>query len=243
MTDEINRCETTHVDVKSGEAKCTAQWLLENRNIKGKVTHPITHNNKLTMFVCGEEGFADIAKEIRNAQKSIDLCCWGFDPAMELERGATGPWPRGETYGDLLIAAGRRGVQVRLLVWFDWVAKQAHKVTNMPGYTHDEYAWRFFGGRKKDAERLSAQNSLADLRAAIGDKEAPDDLGILKWLRKHAQNQDREIPMLAREEYCASWYQAAFAKYLENVEIRIHSADIRSIHRAISAESTKPSLP
>jgi phosphatidylserine/phosphatidylglycerophosphate/cardiolipin synthase-like enzyme len=242
MTDEINRRETTHVDATSGTAKCTAQWLLENRNIKGKVTHPITHNNKLTMFICGEEGFADIAKEIRNAKESIDLCCWGFDPAMELVRSKQGTWPRGETYGDLLIAAGKRDVKVRLLVWFDWVAKQAKKVTNMPGYTHDELAWRIDGGRKHNAERISAKSSLGDLRAAIDNKRAPDHMGILRWLRKNELLQGKEVPMQARKEYCASWYQAAFSNLLSNVEIRIHSGDIRAIHREMAMESMQPSF-
>ena len=51
MTEAINRTETTYVDARTGTARCTVQWLLENRNLKGKTTHPITHNNKLTMFI------------------------------------------------------------------------------------------------------------------------------------------------------------------------------------------------
>lgn len=73
MSDPIYRTETTHIDEVTRTATSSIQWFLENRFIAG--THPITHNNKLTVFICGKEGFADIAKEIKHAQHSIDIIC------------------------------------------------------------------------------------------------------------------------------------------------------------------------
>src|SRR5471032_2273184 len=142
MTDPLKRTETTHIDEVGREATSTVQWLLENRNKEGSITHPITHNNKLTMFMGGEEGFADIADQIAKAEGSIDICCWGFDPGMELVRENSATWPRGETYGDLLIAAGKRGVRVRLLVWYDPAAVEGNNPRNMPGHTHGQNYYR-----------------------------------------------------------------------------------------------------
>jgi hypothetical protein len=220
----INRVETTYVDTTTGSARCTAQWLLENRNLKGKTSHPITHSNKLTMFICGEEGFRDIANEIRNAQCSIDICCWGFDPGMELERKRNATWPRGDTYGDLLIAAGRRGVRVRLLVWFDWTAAKAGMARNAPGLTHDRHVWRLDGGLKPNAENLSAENSSAALRSLHAEaKTGKSD--PLKNQRGVFHFTEETIPLLARAEYCFSWYQAARGNLLKNIEVRLHNGD------------------
>ncbi|OFA01355.1 cardiolipin synthase [Janthinobacterium sp. HH107] len=162
MPESSGRIETTHIDEVGRTATSSLQWLLENRNLKGKATHPITHNNKLTLFICGQEGFADIAGEIAKAKHSIDLCCWGFDPGMELVRGNSATWPRGETFGDLLIAAARRHVRVRLLIWYDRIGSPM--VRNMPGYSHDASSW------KADAQRfddVSAKASLAMLHDAV----------------------------------------------------------------------------
>lgn len=135
MPDHFKRPETTHINEQSRTATGTVQWYLEHAHKAG--THPITHNNRLKVFMCGEESFADIARQIEAAKESIDICCWGFDPGMELVRTQGRTWPRGKTYGDLLIHAGKRGVKVRLLVWYDSYAVGPANQHNMPGYTHD----------------------------------------------------------------------------------------------------------
>jgi phosphatidylserine/phosphatidylglycerophosphate/cardiolipin synthase-like enzyme len=111
---DIQNPETSHVDMVKRRAKGTLQWFLE----KDAKTHPIHNNNHLEFFMCGQEGFAAIERDIRAATSSIDLVLWGFDPGMELVRSGN-VWPRGTTYGDLLTAKGREGVKVRLLVWYD----------------------------------------------------------------------------------------------------------------------------
>ena len=110
---QIQKPETSHVDMVKRRAKGTLQWFLEN----DVQTHPIHNNNHLEFFMCGQEGFASIQKDILAADSSIDLVLWGFDPGMELVRSGS-RWPRGQTYGDLLQAKARSGVKVRMLVWY-----------------------------------------------------------------------------------------------------------------------------
>ena len=72
-------------------------------------------------MICGEDGFKQIAKDLREARQSADIVCWGFDPGMELERNSD-TWPRGIRYGELLDEITKRKenpVTVRLLIWYD----------------------------------------------------------------------------------------------------------------------------
>lgn len=101
-SEKFLRTEQVHIDEVSCKATSTIQWFAEDKNKKESATHPITHNNKLTVLICGKDGFAAIAKDIAEARESIDLVCWGFDPGMELVRNGYS-WPRAETYGDLQI--------------------------------------------------------------------------------------------------------------------------------------------
>ena len=231
MPESSGRIETTHIDELGRTAASSLQWLLENRNLKGKATHPITHNNKLTLFICGQEGFADIAGEIAKAKKSIDLCCWGFDPGMELVRGNSATWPRGATFGDLLIdATTRRHLRVRLLIWYDRIGSPM--VRNMPGHSHGTSPWKTGGQRADD---ISAKASLAMLQHAV-QKER------LIFSKGHGGDVVRpeDVPMLAREEYCHSWYAAAFHGLLGRLEIRLRHGDSGAISKSIASEISRP---
>lgn len=115
------------IDEASRHARGSAQWLLENHKVVKTY-----YGNTIDFLVCGQEGFQDIAARLSGAKESVEIICWGFDPAMELVR--TGhEWPRGLTYGDQLEQLAKRGVKVRLLVWYNGVASV--KQDNMPGYT------------------------------------------------------------------------------------------------------------
>ncbi|MGK5071648.1 phospholipase D-like domain-containing protein [Janthinobacterium sp. ZB1P44] len=229
MPESSGRIETTHIDEVGRTATSSLQWLLENRNLKGKASHPITHNNKLTLFICGQEGFADIASEIAKAKHSIDLCCWGFDPGMELVRGNSATWPRGDTFGDLLIAAARRHVRVRLLIWYDRIGSPM--VHNMPGHSHGTSPWKI-GGRR--ADDISAKASLAMLQHAVATR------AIISGGYRGDRIPPEDIPMLAREEYCHSWYAAAFHGLLEGLEIRLRHGDSAAISKSIATEINQP---
>ncbi|PJJ18716.1 phospholipase D-like protein [Janthinobacterium sp. 67] len=229
MPESSGRIETTHIDEVGRTATSSLQWLLENRNLKGKASHPITHNNKLTLFICGQEGFADIAGEIAKAKHSIDLCCWGFDPGMELVRGNSATWPRGDTFGDLLIAAARRHVRVRLLIWHDRIGSPM--VHNMPGHSHGTSPWKTGGQRADD---ISAKASLAMLQDAVARKAMFS--GGFRGDRIRLE----DIPMLAREEYCYNWYVAAFKGMLSGIMIRLRHGDSGAISKSISTEINQP---
>lgn len=230
MPESSGRIETTHIDEVGRTATSSLQWLLENRNLKGKATHPITHNNKLTLFICGQEGFADIAGEIAKAKHSIDLCCWGFDPGMELVRGNSATWPRGETFGDLLIAAARRRVRVRLLIWYDRIGSPIART--MPGFSHDASSWKADGQRFDD---ISAKASLAMLHDAVQKKKHILGNGYCgEYLRPES------IPMMARQEYCYSWYAAAFKGLFGGLEIRLRHGDSAAISKSIATEINQP---
>lgn len=229
MPESTSRIETTHIDEVGRTAASSLQWLLENRNLKGKASHPITHNNKLTLFICGQEAFADIAGEIARAEKSIDLCCWGFDPGMELVRGNSATWPRGDTFGDLLIDATRRHIRVRLLIWHDLLGSPM--VHNMPGHSHGTSPWKNSGQRFDD---ISAKSSLAMLQDAVARKERFS--GGYRGDRVRPE----DIPMLAREEYCYSWYVAAFKGLFGGLEIRLRHGDSGAISKSIATEINQP---
>lgn len=78
----------------------------------------------------GRRAFGAVAKAIEAAQKSIEIITWGFQSSMYLVRSPTGG---GKTLGEYLEAAANRGVQVRILVWFNSV-KQKFVGSNFPGW-------------------------------------------------------------------------------------------------------------
>jgi phosphatidylserine/phosphatidylglycerophosphate/cardiolipin synthase-like enzyme len=124
LLSQIQRPEKSHVDMIKRRAKGTLQWFLE----KDQATHPVHDNNRLEFFMCGQEGFAAIEQDIRQATSCIDMVLWGFDPGMELTRTGN-TWPHGMTYGELLVRKAREGVKVRLLVWWG-----GHAVGNLPDF-------------------------------------------------------------------------------------------------------------
>jgi phosphatidylserine/phosphatidylglycerophosphate/cardiolipin synthase-like enzyme len=228
MADPIRRTESVHIDETSCKATSTPQWFLEKR----AATHPITHNNQLRLFICGEDAFEDIAQQISCAKKSIDICCWGFDPGMELVR-AGAEWPRGETYGDLLIEAGKRGVKVRLLVWYDPYAIGPANPMNMPGYTHDTCpAAKVPDPATMSAKRLSTANLAADAKRW----KVPPILrnGALRPLSR------QEVLDSARIEYCWGWWKLAFDGKLHGIEVRTRAGEASKIQASLASEKHQP---
>lgn len=238
MPDPIKRTEKVHIDELSCKATSTVQWFLENRS----ATHPVTHNNELEVFICGEKAFADIAKEIKAAKHSIDICCWGFDPGMELVRDEGKKiWPRGETYGDLLIAAGKGKdkVRIRLLVWYSKIGSPA--ALNMPGYSHGTNPWRSVGG-SNEADQIGAKRSVAllqekyrtpavTLRAVGTPARGTGAVGTIT---------PESLSEMAREEYRHNWYRAAFAGLLTGISIQARAGDPAFIEKSLASEKYKP---
>lgn len=239
--DDFKRTDTVHINEVTRTATGTVQWFLEKAH--NRTTHPITHNNKLHIFMGGEEGFADIANQIMVAKESIDICCWGFDPGMELVRGGGSIWPRGDTYGDLLIAAGKRGVNIRLLAWYDCFAIGSANPRNLPGYTHDTSPWRPNGSwSANDAANIGALHSVKTIQSY---HDAP--LTSARFMREPLVSLKKQayaatpdlIAMLAREEYCNSWFLAAFKGLLKGIEIRTRCGSADSAATSLKNEPIK----
>lgn len=222
------RKETVHINEVSCAATGRVQWFAENMNKKGSATHPITHNNSLTFYICGQAGFAAIAKDIAAAKESIDLVLWGFDPGMELNRKGN-VWPRSETYGELLIAAAKRGVKVRLLCWYSFSGGKVQK--NMPGYTHGTFPWQK-PGSEVDAMQIDALRSISMLRQYARDRRHKKEWNLTG---------EKAIAM-AREEYCHSWFYYAFKGWLSGIEIRTRGGDPKKIQEKLSGEKNTPAL-
>lgn len=236
MPDPIKRTEKVHIDELSCKATSTVQWFLENRS----ATHPVTHNNELEVFICGENAFRDIAEKIKAAKHSIDICCWGFDPGMELVRDqGRATWPRGETYGDLLIAAGKRKVKIRLLVWYSKIGSPA--ALNMPGYSHGTNPWRCFGG-SNEAGQIGAKRSVSLLQE---EYRKPAVTLFAAGTPARGTGAIRSITpellsAMAREEYCHNWYKAAFAGLLTGISIQTRAGDPAFIEKSLASEKYKP---
>jgi len=241
MSDKMKHTETFHIDEVTRTAKGTVQWFLDKLNELNGATHPITHNNQLKLFICGEKAFASIAADIEHAEASIDLCCWGFDPGMELVR-SEGLWPRGPTFGDLLIAAGKRGVRVRLLVWLHPTLSALSSLyytevanpKNIPGWTHDTYFFNNSIGQdeidKIDAKRMLAKHREAHLKQARprgGDIAQADQIAIAR---------------MARAEYCRNWFRAArgIDGRFKNIFVAHREADTEHIKRSLASEANHP---
>ena len=79
-------------------------------------------------LVCGEEAFAALHNAIEQAKSSVDILIWGFDPMMKFNPNKTD-----ETIGELLERKGKQGVQCRLMVWYDNLAK--HQEPTLIGET------------------------------------------------------------------------------------------------------------
>ena len=99
---------------KAGSAVLSSRWYL------CKSRYEQRNGNKLTLYFSGQEVFAAIAKSIKEAKQSIDIVCWGFDPAMPIVReGDNWKWKEADSYGHHLTEAANADadIEIRLLIW------------------------------------------------------------------------------------------------------------------------------
>lgn len=84
-------------------------------------------------LVNGEKAFAAVFDAIRNAQHSIDILCWGFQPSMYFRRGSDAQGS--PSIGELLEYKGleKPGIKIRLLVWSDSLHVASFSEDMMPG--------------------------------------------------------------------------------------------------------------
>ncbi|MDR6741723.1 hypothetical protein J2X56_003748 [Herbaspirillum sp. 1173] len=195
------------MDLRKRSATATAQWLLERAEDSNS---PIYHANQIEVLICGEEGFARILQDIRRAKHSVEIICWGFDPAMELERTGN-TWPRGPTWGDLLrdVAAGKynngKPVQVRVLCWRDGLISALAR--NTPGYgmLQAEQVKRI-----RHHERLSGK---------------PHEAGM--------------TPQERRDYFNALWFFDATHGTHSHLSFKVRACDSDKVRESLSKESKK----
>ncbi|MDP9603232.1 UNVERIFIED_ORG: phosphatidylserine/phosphatidylglycerophosphate/cardiolipin synthase-like enzyme [Variovorax paradoxus] len=196
----------------------SAQWLLEKPE---DAKTPVYHANNLDLFICGEDAFNQIAADLKSAKDSVDIICWGFDPAMELTRNGT-RWPRGETWGGLLrdVAEGKfnggKPVQVRLLSWYGFIGSDLLGGNNMPGY-----------GKDADFDiRQAASRGIAGAAMPGGRKALPPPA-------EPTEPKDR------REVFNSRWYRAVFEGKLPNLSIRTRDVSEKAVKESLRAEPGK----
>jgi phosphatidylserine/phosphatidylglycerophosphate/cardiolipin synthase-like enzyme len=123
-------------------------------------------------------------------------------------------------------------VEVRLLVWFD--LKVGQIVCNMPGHSNDTSPWYFEPGSNA-AKQISAQHSVAMLKDAMQNRKkysrGMTRIGDVRFERGLIC-----VPVHAREEYCHSWFKAAFSGLLDGVRIRTRGGDRAAIARSLETE-------
>lgn len=78
---------------------------------------PARTSTAVKPLVCGEIAFGEVARALRAARHSINMCFWGLDPAMLLERGTAENWNIDAILGEILLRKAAEGVQVRVVVW------------------------------------------------------------------------------------------------------------------------------
>ena len=197
------------------------QWFLEAEE---DARTPVFHHNRLRCFIGGEETFRHIAASIQRARTSIEIVCWGFDPAMELIRDQSHAWPRGETWASLLhgAAVGRwtdgRPVQVRILSWFDALGERA--VANMPGYVDASMT-------PLDTAQQARLKSL--LEPARTPSAQTASLSIAQKRRR-------------RDEANRLWYTLVKSGQLESLSLRVRNGDAPAIQRLLSAQNMSLTL-
>lgn len=198
------------MDAQTCKAQASMRWFLEEP--PGPKLPPKFPANTVDYFICGEEAFKDIAVKIKAAKKSIDIVCWGFDPAMELTRSGT-QWPRGETWGGLLLdaAQGRwtngQPVQVRIVSWFGFLAN-ALSDPNMPGY---------------------AQSSQLGLAPAW--RTALD--GLLHGRSAQWSVVDKMTPANKRQKANELWYTLIRSGEVPSLQLRIRDGSEKAIEKAL----------
>jgi len=204
---------------KNRFAQGSMRWFLEEP--LDDEWSPKFSANTVDYFICGEEAFADIAKKIKAAKKSIDIVCWGFDPAMELTRSGT-QWPRGETWGGLLLdaAQGRwtngQPVQVRIVSWFGFIAN-ALSDPNMPGYVQ------------------SSKLGLAPAwRAALE--------GLLYGRSAQWPVVDQKKPSEKRQLANQLWYTLTRSGEVPSLQLRIRDGSEKAIEKALKAADMDKTL-
>lgn len=104
-----NKTSTTPLALNcTNSANVSFRWFVQN-------TEYNPAQGTFAPLVNGEEAFGAVYDAIFNAQHTIDIVCWGFQPSMYFKRGQSA----GMMIGELLAMQGANNRKVRLLCWQD----------------------------------------------------------------------------------------------------------------------------
>ncbi len=93
----------------TGATLLAPQWFVQTDKFPARI------GNTIKPLVDGEQVFAEIHDAIVRAEKSVHIVIWWFEPGLRLRRGSSAAADK--TVGELLVECGKRGVQVRIIVW------------------------------------------------------------------------------------------------------------------------------
>ncbi|HBP2207332.1 TPA: hypothetical protein L5W94_000001, partial [Pseudomonas aeruginosa] len=96
---------------QAGSVRLTLDWFAN------KAFYPPRAGVHIKPLINGQAAFDAVHAAMEAARQSIDIITWGFDPAMRFKR------PDGPRIGELLQTKGREGVQARVLVWSNQLAR------------------------------------------------------------------------------------------------------------------------
>ncbi|MCR1837983.1 phosphatidylserine/phosphatidylglycerophosphate/cardiolipin synthase family protein [Rodentibacter caecimuris] len=127
MTEEIKKPIQIPASKYMPRAKVGLSWFLSDRDKQElQATMSDAHSQPVPAtfkaLINGEEAFGAIYEKIENAEHSIDIAIWGFQPSMYFKRDG-----KSLRIGDLLVKKALEGVKVRLLVWSMWGDVQIFK--------------------------------------------------------------------------------------------------------------------
>nr|WKF59303.1 Cardiolipin synthase [Paraburkholderia busanensis] len=107
---------------RTNNATAAMRWFVEDTEYDpcGATFQPLVN---------GENAFRWVYDAISNANHSVDIICWGFQPSMYFKRDGSGM-----KIGELLEHVGKtKNVKIRLLCWEDPTHSSELNENNMPG--------------------------------------------------------------------------------------------------------------
>ncbi|MFG6449815.1 phospholipase D-like domain-containing protein [Roseateles sp. BYS180W] len=209
---KTHQAATTPTARSSPSVQASRQWFLSDGR-PASDSHPV-RKGSIHTYVCGQEAFQAIAADIEAAHKSIELICWGFDPAMALDRSKPrrpeSPWTSGETYGALLERKAAQGVQVRLLVWYNDAGSCVQN--NLVGYAQPAY------------------------------DHYPGGVVAETWAERNRGRIGAAYPLAEqRQDYCTLWWRRATKGHIGNLEVRCRDGVKDAVKASLADEADKPS--
>ena len=73
---------------------------------------PLPSDSTLEVLVNGEKAFGKVYEAINNAQNSVEIVCWGFQPSMYFIRGK-----QEKNIGELLLQKAEEGKNIKIMCW------------------------------------------------------------------------------------------------------------------------------